>query len=458
MYRKSVCLLVVFTLLLSLCPGTAAQETEPSVPTESTEPLLPPPTPIYTVEDLMMLSEEPYGSYILMEDLDLSGISWKAVDFFGTFDGNGHAILNLNLAYPGEETPEAFDGNRKPYDIACFGFFGTMRDAEVKNLQLINVRSAVEWDGPVFMGAIAGFAENCTFFGCTVSGTLELRAHDRFFGLSGLVGYGIGRIEHCKVDVTLINVDTDVQTKDEQFLGGLFAVGFYQVFDTQLKLDGYVSDHGYVHSGGVVGMYTQYPWTYGECGYVLRSSIAGKVTFFEDNRDRRAYCDALAGESMLGWIFTEGTTTDFLRDEKFTYDRELRPEMCDQPGYKETVTAPDCVHFGYTTYSCISCGYTYTDHYTLRDHAVEQWTLTREPTEEAEGLSVGFCACGMEHTRVEPKREPEVTDAPETEVPAGTELQENPAEPQSFPTAAVTAVGLGILAMVLIACLRRRKP
>ena len=455
MYRKGIYLMVIFALLLSLCPGAAAQETEPSSPTE---PPAPPAVPIYTVEDLMKISEDPYGSYILMADLDMTGLKWKAIDFFGTFDGNGHGILNLNLAYPGEETPEAFDGNRKPYDIACFGFFGTMRDAQVKNLQLLNVRSAVEWDGPVFMGAIAGFAENCTIFGCSVSGTLELRAQDRFFGLAGLVGYGIGRMEHCNVDVTLINVDTDAETKDEQFLGGLFAVGFYQVFDTQLKLDGYVSDHGYVHSGGVVGMYTQYPWTYGECGYVLRSTIAGKVTFFEDNRDRRAYCDALAGESMLGWIFTEGTTTDFLRDERFEYDRELRPEMCDQPGYKETVTAPDCEHFGYTTYSCISCGYTYTDRYTLKEHAVSEWTLVQEPTVEQEGLSLGYCACGMEHTRAEPKLTPPATEAPETEESTAPEQEALPAEPQSFPALAVTAAGLGILALVLLPILLRKKP
>ena len=60
-------------------------------------------------------------------------------------------------------------------------------------------------------------------YGCTVTGCLELRAHDRMFGVAGVVGYGSGTVEGCTVDVTLICTDTDPNTKDEQFMAAVFS-------------------------------------------------------------------------------------------------------------------------------------------------------------------------------------------------------------------------------------------
>lgn len=442
----SVLLLAAVLLRLSL-PGYAA-ETEPT----ETEPV-----PIYTVEDLLAIGENPASAYILMADLDMTGIPWRALDFSGTFDGNGHAILNLTITEPGREMPISRDGNRKEYETAYFGFFGTLRDAVVKDLSLINLRAVVRWDGPVFMGGITGFAENCTISGCTVTGTLELRAHDRIFGIGGLVGYGLGLVENCTVDVTLINVDTDPETRDEQYLGGIFAVGYFDVYDSDLTLDGYISDHGYVHSGGVVGMYMEYPWRYAVPGNIRRNNIRAKITFFEDNRDRRAYCEPLVGESLVGYYYQDGNEVDFLRDEKFTYDVELRPEMCPDPAYTETVTAPDCHNFGYTTYTCTGCGYAYTDHYTLRSHPVAEWILVKAPTVEEEGLSVGTCPCGTEFSRTEPRLEPEPTEPPATEVP--TEAPQPAEEPETDTTvpAAAAVCGFAALGCAGILLARRRR-
>ena len=98
------------------------------------------PTEIHTAEDLLAIQEDPEGSYILMEDLDLSGVEWPCIDFSGSFDGNGHALLNLELSSPGAQTAITYDGNQKTYDTYFVGFFGTLRNATVKNLKLLNVR------------------------------------------------------------------------------------------------------------------------------------------------------------------------------------------------------------------------------------------------------------------------------------------------------------------------------
>ena len=79
------------------------------------------------------------------------------------------------------------------------------------------------------------------------------------FGVGGFVGYGSGTLESCQGDFTLICTDTDAQTRDEQFMGGAYAAGHLNVKDCTVAIDGYDSDHGYVHNGGLVGMYIFYP-------------------------------------------------------------------------------------------------------------------------------------------------------------------------------------------------------
>lgn len=451
--KRWITVLLVAVLLLNL-PLTAmsletAQESKP----------------ICTVEDLIAIEENPDGSYILMNDLDLAGIRWKPLDFSGIFDGNGHAILNLSITHPGDDMPVVYDGNWKTYNSNCFGFFGTLRNAEVRNLKLLNVRGNVSCDGPAFMGALAGYGENVHISGCTVTANLELRAHDRIFGLGGLIGYAIGTMENCGLDLTLINVDTDPETLDEQFLGGVCAIGFMDIQDCTVKLDGYVSDHGYVHSGGVVGMYMSYPFIVHQAGNVKGLTLEGKITFFEHNADRRAYCGALEGEMMIGWCFTENNTLNFVRDERFVYDVELRPEMCPAPEYTETVMAPDCWEYGYTTYTCTACGYSFRDCYTFRNHEVTGWKLTKAPTVEEEGISVGYCACGMEFTQPVPKLEPETeskteptaepTEEPTAEVPVYEEIPEG-ADPV-FYIAWGSFCLLAILAVILVVTLCKRK-
>lgn len=388
-------------------------------------------TEIHTPEDLLAVAENPEGSFILMADLDMAGIDWPCPDFSGSFDGNGHAIVNLMLRQPGATTAKAYDGNRKGYEVRCVGLFGVMRDAEVKNLRLINVRGLVQTDEPCFVGALAGAMYNSTVSDCVILGNLELRAHDRIFGVGGAVGYGCGQILRCALDVTLICTDTDKYTKDEQFLGGVYSTGFIDVVDCTVYIDGYVSEYGYVHNGGIVGMYYQYPWGYEETGRIQDNRVEGKITFFEDNDDRRAYCNPFAGESLVFYEFYKGeNTSSFKRDERWEYNKELRPDMCREPVYEQVVTPPQCADYGYTTYTCTGCGYVFTDHYTLPQHSMTDWYVQQPPTVDGEGVRACDCTgCGIVLTQPIPKLEVVPTQTvPETQAtqPAPTE----PVQPQ----------------------------
>lgn len=381
---------------------------------------------IRTAQQLQDMALDPTGSYILMEDVDMTGFAWTPVDFSGKFDGNGHAILNLTISAPSQTAKDTYDGNLKVYSSCFAGLFGVLKDAEVTNLKLLGVNALIDTDQSCFLGGVAGYAQKSTITGCTVKGSLELRAHTKMMGVGGLVGYGGGSARDCDVDVTLICTDTDETTRDEQFLGGILGMGFFDVEDCTVTIDGYISDWGYVHSGGLVGMLLRYPvgdWTASICN----NYVTGKITFFESNWDRRAYCKAFVGELMTEYRIMDGNTEDFEVDERFEYDRELRPEMCETPEYRDTVVEGTCYEYGYTSHMCQICGYTYRDTYTAMQHLPETWEVTREATTEQEGVKVGYCACGQAVAEEAiAKLEPEPTEAPtepetetvETEIPA----------------------------------------
>ena len=460
MKRTVVCLLILALVLVWPVGAMAAgEETVTTTGGEETVAV----KEIHTVEDLQAVANDPDGSYILMENLDLAGVEWKPLDFRGTFDGNGKAVLNLTLTQPGDERDISYDGNIKEYDTTFVGFFGTLRNATVKNLQLLNVRTVTQMDVPVFVGGMAGFSQGSTISDCTVTGCMELRAHDRMFGIAGVVGYGTGTVENCTVDVTLICTDTDPNTKDEQFLGGVFSTGFMDVFNCKVNIDGYVSEFGYCHNGGIVGMNMQKPLGEGRCGRLNGNSVTGKITFFEMNEDRRAYCRPIAGETLATWVDYSGNTSDFQRDERKEFDTELRPEMCEAPTYAQVVTEPGCDSFGYTVYTCNGCGYSYSDHYTLPAHKITNWVVTKEPTVEQEGESIANCDdCGMAFTRTEEKLPP----PPETEPVETTEAATTPAEnsgnygsPQEQRTLLIVALllVLGICAGVVLVIVNRKR-
>lgn len=466
-FSRAACRMLCLLLALMLLPVYAfATQTE-------TEPENVPVTEIYTPADLAAMADNPEGSFLLMNDLDMTGIDWKPVDFAGSFDGAGHAILNLTLSELGDTTAVTYDGNLKSYDTRFCGMFGTLMNAEVKNLNLINVRGLTVCDEPVFLGGLAGYAEYSTITDCTLSGTLELRAHDRQFGVGGMVGFGSGAVNDCTLDVTLICTDTDDTTRDEQFMGGVYATGFMDVNRCTVNIQGYSSEYGYAHNGGVTGMWMQLPFGRNLKGSITFNTVNGFIYFFEKNTNRRAYCAGIVGEHMAStYALHDNQPAGFERREDRTYAAELRPEMCDDPTYTEVVTESECETYGFTTYTCDSCGYTYTDHYTLPEHHFDNWTVKQAPTETEEGVEVGTCrGCGMEIEEVIPVLVIEPTEVQQTEPaaeethPAAAPAAKDEKLPESVKEhilapvrkAAIVTAGVAVVAALLSLIFRRKK-
>ena len=51
------------------------------------------------------------------------------------------------------------------------------------------------------------------------------------------------------------------------------------VSDCVVNIDGYISEHGYVHSGGITGLYILYPVTGSYVADIAGNTINGKITF-----------------------------------------------------------------------------------------------------------------------------------------------------------------------------------
>lgn len=410
-------------------------------------------TDISDAEGLLEMRRNPAGAYRLTADIDFSGFEWTPFAFQGTLDGQGYSILNLTVNETGQSLEETFDGNMKVYDTVFSGLFDEMKGAAVSNLHLLNLRIDVETDKPCFIGGFAGYMENSSIEGCSVQGILQLRAFDRMFGVGGIIGYGCGAISDTSADVTLVCIDTDAANRDEQFMGGVCAAGYPDIKGCNIRIAGFDSDHGYVHDGGLVGMYMFYPKGTKYYGSIKDNFVEGKITFFEDNKNRRAYCNGFIGE-IMNWDFENGRNKDqFVRDEVFKYDVDLLPHACENPVMKEEVTAPGC-DFGYTTYTCETCGYTQTDHYTLKVHDYE-WTITLEPTLEKEGLKNGICRnCGAEAQEVIPRLTPPPTPeiTPEPESDEGDALENTSVDSAAqLPREPEVSKGLILLLSVIIA-------
>lgn len=354
-------------------------------------------TEIRTASELVEAAKTATGNYKLMTDVDMTGIEWTPWDFSGTFDGNGHSILNLSVKTVSKHTMMTYDGNRKEYETYGAGFFGVLKDSKVTGLNIYGARVEVTSTEPCFAAPVAGLADNSDISDCMIKDTyVSLTDSAKMWGTGGIAGFGSGNLDNITTDVTLVCVDTDAAVRDEQLMGGAYAAGFLNIRNCSITIDGYDSDHGYVHDGGLVGMYMVYPLELSKTyqGEVLNNKVKGMITFFEDNTDRRAYCQANMGE-VMNWTYAySGFTSDFKRNETYDYSVTLLPEMCSNPSYTDVVTEATASDFGHTTHTCKTCGYTYSDTYTIHEHKVDNYSVVKEAasTDKKDGIEAGTCS------------------------------------------------------------------
>ena len=376
--KRFLSLLLCLLLVAALAPRAAAEDV----------------TEIRDAAGLAAMAKEPSASYALAADIDLAGTDWTPIAFSGKLDGRGHTIYNLNVKRCGEEVRTTRDGNLKPYETVFAGLFSTLEGAEVRDLSLRGAYVSVETDAHCFAALLAGYIDHSAISGCSIEGRAEFVGRAVMVGLGGIAGYGCGSITDCRAEVELVFEDRLLERRCEQFMGGVLSCGVADIERCTVQIAGYDSCHGYVHNGGLVGMYYLCGMDYPYCS-VSENYVGGFIRFFEANTDRRAYCMPYRGEYLTGLRRYEDNSNDFQRLETFDYRFVLRPESCESPELAEEITPPGCDSWGFTRHVCRGCGHSWTDSYTPPEHAGGDWETVTAPAYGAEGLERRVCTrCG----------------------------------------------------------------
>ncbi len=351
------------------------------------------PKTVRTAEDLKAIGEDPQGTYRLEADIDLGGTDWMPIPFSGVLDGNGHTLYNLRIRETGDQRATSVDGNRKPYDTAYAGLFSVVENAQIRDLTILGADVAIETDEHCFAAILAGYMKDTTLENCSVEGRVRLYTTNKMVGVGGLAGFGRGEIQGCHGDVELVFADRSEGIRCEQFMGGMIACGNAALVDNTVTVRGYDSCYGFVHNGGLVGMH--YCYDEAHPTPIVGNTVTGKISFFEKNPQRRAYCDAFGGELLSRPTHFADNQEDFVRDEQKDAVGELGPERCENPAYTQEQVPPDCEHWGYTNHICETCGYTYRTDYTPPVHIPGEWETREQPTYEAPGREQRSCTrCG----------------------------------------------------------------
>lgn len=374
---KTLLCLALCLLLLPLAPARAEGETL-----------------IVDAQGLAAIADDPAGRYALAADIDLGGADWTPIAFSGTLDGRGHTLYNLRVRVPGTDERVTRDGNLKPYDTVFAGLFSVLEGAEVRDLQLKGVDVELETDSHCFAAALAGYLDHSRLDGCSVEGRVAMTGSAVMVGVGGLAGYGCGELRDCRADVELFYEDCCFDRRCEQFMGGALACGVADILGCTVRVDGWDSCHGYVHNGGLVGMWYLCGMDF-PLGAIEDSAVSGQICFFEDNPDRRAYCAPFRGESLSGFRRFDNNDSDFTRNEVFDYDVVLRPERCETPAISDERTPPGCDSWGCTRHVCAGCGHAWTDSYTPPAHSPGPWQTVSAADYGRDGLERQVCtACG----------------------------------------------------------------
>ena len=348
---------------------------------------------ISDAQGMLAIADAPEGNYRLTADIDMSTLDWTPVAFSGTLDGAGHTLYNLHVTKTGNDTRITKDGNLKVYETKFVGLFSVAEKANIHDLNVVGAEISAESDTNCFAAILTGYTDDSRFSNCKVQGRVHLINHCINAGVAGIAGYGWGVFDECSADVELVFEDRYRDAHCEEFMGGVLSCGMATIRNCNVTIEGYDSCHGYVHNGGVVGMYFHCGVRYPERD-VLGNRVKGQITFFEDNWDRRAYCSWIIGERLSGCHIYTDNGGKFKRNETFNYKVVLLPETCEEPHYTETVTPPDCTNWGYTEHVCDGCGYHWTDTYTPPHHDFGEWEDTGRVSETGGKIQQRICkAC-----------------------------------------------------------------
>ena len=203
MRKRLTSILLALAMLVGLLPAlspqaeAAADDATALLQEVSTKTSVPSGyTPIYDADDLQNMQEDLTANYILMNDIDLSGINWTPMrpsrtgvytsGFTGTLDGNGFTIRNLTV-------------NAEQYDNGALFY---QNEGTIQNLRVTGQINLTSKSGIVRFAASLAIYNKGTIYNCTSAAGITAGG-DMPVRVGGLVSENKGTIDYCRYTGTI---------------------------------------------------------------------------------------------------------------------------------------------------------------------------------------------------------------------------------------------------------------
>lgn len=202
-------------------------------------------TPIYDVDGLKAISENPYGNYHLTTNINLRGEVWEPIEeFYGILNGDGYKIYNFSLKK----------------DDANLAFIITNKGT-IKNLSISNVELSSTINGNITcsLGVLCSYNEG-TLLNISIeviNALINVTSKNAFNTVSfgTLVGENSGKVISCTVESELI-LNTDVRADAEGkyecttyfYIGGICGKNVGDVSSLKVEFNLNVNEYVYASS------------------------------------------------------------------------------------------------------------------------------------------------------------------------------------------------------------------
>lgn len=299
MQKRILSFLLTLALLIGLLPTAIFGQWAQAAASDATALLLPVEqqtsvpagyTGIYTAEDLKNIRDNMRGKYILMNDIDLSGIDWVpleapstaiAPDFDGILDGNGYTIRNLSCT--GESKAALFESN----------------SGIIKNLALTGT---VTLNNTRYLSASAAglcSSNDKTIENCTVAATITNAGSTYTTKVAGISSYNFGTISHCRFTGTIqAGSGTEALGGWSEITAGGIAASCFGTL-TACEMTGNLILHGQVSKVSAGGLFAEGSSSLDQC------RVTGTISLTGSAKNPTLVIGGLAGETGYQEQYTD---------------------------------------------------------------------------------------------------------------------------------------------------------
>lgn len=137
--------------------------------------------------------------YVLLCDIDMSGITWEMPSVYGEFDGGGHKLTGYAVTDFAAKAISVFERN-----------YGTIKNVVVENVNFL----AMATENAVYMAGLV-IENRGTVAYCKVSGTMLADIKEYTLAVGGIAALNYGHIYCCYTDCTI-----DAKSYQEKEMSG----------------------------------------------------------------------------------------------------------------------------------------------------------------------------------------------------------------------------------------------